>query len=196
MYELLCMFCLYLCMYIHICRCCVCWSIGSCVMDLHLCSWPFHKWTLTYYDISMTMVARQPWNVLTQGSCFSFFNGDPWSSVFASPQLGLMTSPDQKKCQRAYYCAHRIFIYVLLLFTSAIQNAVCFRRDGFAATLPLSNINETVCDAELHLIVSNIVQEGLVITAYTLLLWYSIVWQPERKDLVSITLFRLLFCSV
>ena len=107
-----------------------------------------------------------------------------------------MASLDRKKCQRAYCCAHRVFIYVLLLFTSAIQNAVCFRRDGFAATLPLSNINETVCDAELHLIVSNIVQEGLVITAYTLLLCYSTIWQPQKKDLVSNPSFIFYFCSV
>ena len=71
------------------------------------------------------------------------------------------------------------------MFTCAIQVLVCFRRDGFVGSLSQSNQNESICDVEQHVIISNLMQEALVITAYVLLLWYTTKWQPEVKDLVS-----------
>lgn len=103
----------------------------------------------------------------------------------AFSQLGLMVSVDPTTWQRAYCYAHRVFIYGLLVFTCVLQNVVCFRRDGFVITLQLSNGNETVCSTKQHLIISNIALKILVIIAYTLLLVYFTLWEPENIQKVS-----------
>ena len=106
-------------------------------------------------------------------------------SVLASPQLGLVNASPGQKWQRRYCYAHRGFILALLVFTSIIQILVCFRRDGFVANLPLSSTNKTVCNVEQHVIISNLMQECLLIVAYVLLVLYITKWQPEKRDLVS-----------
>ena len=111
------------------------------------------------------------------------------SSVLVSPQLGSVdTTSNWKKWQRRYCYAHRGIIFTLLVFTCAIQILVCFRRDGFVGSLSRSNQNETICNVEQHVIISNLMQEVLVITAYVLLLWYTTKWQLENNDLVSVDL--------
>lgn len=88
------------------------------------------------------------------------------------------------------------FGFMVLLGISAMQSAVCFRRDGFVVTIPQSNSNETVCDAEQHLIIANIVQQGLVIAAYGLLVVYAAKWYPERnKELMVSFIPFLLTCA-
>ena len=102
------------------------------------------------------------------------------------PQLGLVDATSNwKKWQRGYCYVHRGIIFTLLVFTCAIQVLVCFRRDGFVGSLSRSNQNDTICNVERHVIISNLMQEVLVITAYVLLLWYTTKWQREKNDLVS-----------
>ena len=107
-------------------------------------------------------------------------------SALASPQLGLVdTAPNQKKCQKGYCYVHRLIVGTLLVFTCAIQILVCFRRDGFVGNLSRSNKGETKCIVEQHLIISHVMQDSLLITAYVLLVWYYTKWQPKQNYLVS-----------
>ena len=96
-----------------------------------------------------------------------------------------MVFVDPTTWQRAYCYGHRVFIYGLLVITCVLQNAVCFRRDGFVITLQLSNGNETVCSAEQHLIISNVALKIMVIIAYTLLIVYFTTWEPKNIQKVS-----------
>lgn len=70
---------------------------------------------------------------------------------------------------------------MVLLGICTMQSAVCFHRDGFVVTIPRSNTNETVCDAEQHLLIANIVQQVLLIVAYVLLGVYALKWHQESN---------------
>lgn len=118
--------------------------------------------------------------------CFSLEMTLIRSSVLISPQLGLVdTTSNRKKWRRGCCYVHRGIIFTLLTFTCAMQILVCFRRDGFAGNLPESNNNETICKVERHVILSHVMQKGLAIVAYVLLLFHVTKWQPKQNDLVS-----------
>lgn len=113
--------------------------------------------------------------------CFKSFHVYSYSYTFALMQLCWMKIPKTNSKKACVWVLFG-FGFIVLLGICALQSAACFNRDGFVITIPLSNSNETICDAEQHLITTNIVQHGLVIVAYALLVVYACKWYQESKE--------------